>query len=307
MFVPFITPREPPDRLLRRKGGGGGGRGGSSGSSGKGSSGKGSGISSGSKGSSGSSKTSPSISSGGQKISSKSYGAGGGTPAMIPAGQLFGGRMAGGGMRNQVFGTRMYGSGYPGVMGAGVAGRGFPFYFWPVVWGTAAGIGTAAYLHNDEYGLPNNSSRPGGVMAVAAYQSSNNSSTFRIISDNATVDALISDISSNCSSYFDAAGSSTSPSEYNGYPVPEQVIQYYRASSVVLTLDGYNNSAVYAGEGAADSPIPSNTDTALLNCLNQTIGLAAPLSSGAIHFRLPVSYLSLVGLFYVLQNVLPLF
>lgn len=44
----------------------------------------------------------------------------------------------------------MYGSGYPGIAGAGVAGRGFPFYFWPLVWGTAAGIGTAAYLHDDE-------------------------------------------------------------------------------------------------------------------------------------------------------------
>lgn len=35
-------------------------------------------------------------------------------------------------------------------MGRGVAGRGFPFYFWPIAWGGAAGIGTAAYLHSDE-------------------------------------------------------------------------------------------------------------------------------------------------------------
>ncbi|KAG6848285.1 hypothetical protein H0H93_001526 [Arthromyces matolae] len=58
--------------------------------------------------------------------------------------------MAGGGTRNQVFGSRLYGSGYPGIVGAGVAGRGFPFYFWPVVWGGALGAGTAAYLHDDE-------------------------------------------------------------------------------------------------------------------------------------------------------------
>ncbi|KAG6899917.1 hypothetical protein C0995_004657 [Termitomyces sp. Mi166 len=150
MFVPLITPREPSKRLFRRKGGGGGGgRGGSSG--GKGSSGKGSGSSSSGKGSSGSSsKTSPSISSGGKTISAKSYGTGGGTPAAIPAGQLFAGRMAGGGTRGQVFGTRTYGSGYPGITGAGVSNRGFPFYFWPVVWGTAVGAGTATYLHNDE-------------------------------------------------------------------------------------------------------------------------------------------------------------
>lgn len=44
----------------------------------------------------------------------------------------------------------MYGSGYPGVAGRGVANRGFPFYFWPVVWGGGAGVGTAAYLHDED-------------------------------------------------------------------------------------------------------------------------------------------------------------
>lgn len=41
---------------------------------------------------------------------------------------------------------RSYGSGYPGVSGLGVGGRGFPFVFWPVVWGGGLGYG-AAYLH----------------------------------------------------------------------------------------------------------------------------------------------------------------
>lgn len=45
---------------------------------------------------------------------------------------------------------RMYGSGYPGVAGRGVSGRGFPFFFWPIAWGGVAGLGTAAYLHSDE-------------------------------------------------------------------------------------------------------------------------------------------------------------
>ena len=45
---------------------------------------------------------------------------------------------------------RTYGSGYPGVTGRGVAGRGFPFYFWPLAWGGIADVGTAAYLHSDE-------------------------------------------------------------------------------------------------------------------------------------------------------------
>jgi len=41
----------------------------------------------------------------------------------------------------------MYGSGYPGSPGAGVAGRGFPYYYWPVVFGSLAVIGTQAYLN----------------------------------------------------------------------------------------------------------------------------------------------------------------
>ena len=44
---------------------------------------------------------------------------------------------------------RVYGSGYPGTTSRGVGGLGFPFYFWPVVWGGAA-VGGAAYLHNSE-------------------------------------------------------------------------------------------------------------------------------------------------------------
>ena len=46
--------------------------------------------------------------------------------------------------------TRIYGSGYPGVEGRGVAGRGFPFYFWPLSFGTD---GPIAYLYNDEVSL----------------------------------------------------------------------------------------------------------------------------------------------------------
>ena len=48
------------------------------------------------------------------------------------------------------FVSRAYGSGYPGISGRGVGSRPFPFYFWPVVWGGAAGSANAAYLHNSE-------------------------------------------------------------------------------------------------------------------------------------------------------------
>lgn len=97
-----------------------------------------------------------------------SYSNGGGKPKIIPPGQQFAGRSSGGGRRGAVYGsrfvvigtshifggvdlrscdTRIYGSGYPGYYGRGVNGLGFPFVFWPVVWGPGFGYGPR-YLHN---------------------------------------------------------------------------------------------------------------------------------------------------------------
>ncbi|KAK0467144.1 uncharacterized protein EV420DRAFT_1507461 [Desarmillaria tabescens] len=292
MFVPFITAR-----MQRRAGGGGGGGstgGGSKGGSGSTSkSGSGTGSSSssgGSKGSSGGSSSGSnggssngkvsSVSAGGTSKAASSYSRGGGSISTIPSGQLFAGRSIGGGTRDQVFGTRTYGSGYPGTSGRGVAGRGFPFYFWPVVWGGAVSAGTAPYLHSDEYGLPDNSSRPGGPMVSVTFNSSaGGSSTFHVVSDNQTVTSLISDITGNCSSLFNTSSSTTNA--YNASdpsaPQPEQVIQYYRASSAYLMLDGYNNTAVFESENATDVPLPSWVNTTAIDCLNQTIGAAVPL------------------------------
>ncbi|KAK0238994.1 hypothetical protein EDD85DRAFT_951206 [Armillaria nabsnona] len=286
--------------MQRRAGGGGGGGGGSvgggskgssgstsksgsgtgsstSGSGGKGSSG---GSSSGSSGSSSSGKAS-SVSAEGTSKAASSYSKGGGSTSTIPSGQLFAGRSIGGGTRDQVFGTKSYGSGYPGISGRGVAGRGFPFYFWPVVWGGAAGAGTAAYLHSDEYGLPDNSSRPGGPMVSVTFNSSaGDSSKFQVVSDNTTVTSLVSDITGNCSSLLNTPFTITT-NAYNtsdpSAPRPEQIIPYYRASSVYLTLDGYNNTAVSESENATDVPLPAWVNTTVIDCLNQTIGAAVPL------------------------------
>ena len=66
-------------------------------------------------------------------------------------------------------------------------------------------------------------------------------------------------------------------------PQAEQVVQYYRASSIALTLDSYNNTGTFSANDTTDSPLPvlGTTDAALLNCLNTTIGLAAPLVSSS--------------------------
>ncbi|KAF7328868.1 hypothetical protein MVEN_02516500 [Mycena venus] len=190
MFAPFFSRR---GKSVGRKGGStsssssSGGRSGSSSSSSGGksggtsssSSGGKSGSSSTDKGSSGNSgkgsssgsssstsrKTTP-ISTGGSTKSVSMYSNGGGKSITIAAGQLFGGRTAGGATRSQVYGSRTFGNGYPGYYGRGVANRGFPFWFWPIAWGSGVRYGSEAdYLHSNEYGQPDNSSRPGGSMA----------------------------------------------------------------------------------------------------------------------------------------------
>lgn len=242
------------------------------------------------------------------------YGFGGGAASVIPAGEAFAGRTVGGWSRDHIFGTKTYGSGYPGINGRGTSGRGFPFYFWPVVWtgaaGAATGVGAIAladYLSGGgEYGAPNNTTRPGGAMAAALFPSDSNTSVFRVVADTSTVKDLIEAIKSNCSSPLDNSASSSSPSPYENYPRPDQVIQYFRSSSIALTLDGYSNNATNAPEGTPDTPLPSGVDMTLLNCLNQTIGAAAPLVDGASgHTILPP--IGLVGLVYVVWNLMGLF
>lgn len=126
-------------------------------------------------------------------------------------------------------------------------------------------------------------------MSEATFASSTMNSTFHILADNTTVISLVSTITANCSAQLDTSRStspSSTPWPFNSSdpwsPRPEQAVQYYRASSVVLTLEGYNNSAALSDDiNQADDPIPSWTDFNLLYCLNQTIGVSVPLIDGA--------------------------
>lgn len=122
-------------------------------------------------------------------------------------------------------------------------------------------------------------------MTQANFISSTSNTTYHLLADNSTVTSLISSIDANCTSSL-SSSSSTVPSTYNdsnpSSPQPESAVQYYRASSIVLTLDGYNNTGADSDtDNIPDTPLPTNIDTTLLNCLNQTIGLAAPLIDGA--------------------------
>ncbi|KAH6908429.1 hypothetical protein BKA70DRAFT_268683 [Coprinopsis sp. MPI-PUGE-AT-0042] len=313
MFVPFLTPSQPGSskrdgELVRRKGGGGKGRGtsgrGSSSSSSTANKGSSWWSSSSSSSSSSTSSWSSSWSAGSSKKtdkkkssiwkSSKKSTPGWnkqlGVASMIPAGYPFAGRIAGGGTRNDVFGTKTYGSGYPGIVGRGTSGRGFPFFFWPLAWPVAGGS-AALYLHNNlEYGSPGNTTRPGGAMTYAIFPSNttaapSNSSTFRFMADNATVALFILDANLACGALLNSTTTSSNPVAFDNStvaPSPEQAIQYYRASSSVLTLDGYNNSATYAVEGTPDSSLPESMNRELATCLNETIATNIPLIDGAL-------------------------
>lgn len=107
MYIPLFSEFHPRRRLERRKGGGGKG-GGGKGSGGKGGKGGKGGSSKSSSGSGGGKKSKVPLSGGGLfgKSSATSYGYGGGKAAIIPAGQPFAGRSAGGGTRDQIYGTK---------------------------------------------------------------------------------------------------------------------------------------------------------------------------------------------------------
>jgi len=80
----------------------------------------------------------------------------------------------------------------------------------------------------------------------------------------------------------------SSSSNTSEWPLPEQVIQWYRASSFALSLDGYNNSAALASNQPAsnsstdytrlpDTPLPEGLNMTFMNCVNYTIGESVPL------------------------------
>jgi len=149
-------------------------------------------------------------------------------------------------------------------------------------------------------------------MVTSTYAS--NTTTFYFVSDNDTATAMVPILQQNCSSVLNS-GVSNTPVSYNlndpNAPKPEQVVQYYRASSAALMLAGYNNTAQLSDDTSLpDTPLPTNIDTNLLTCLNQTIGVAIPLVDAANpttwNFGVTSSAYSISGfwlLYYILSMV----
>jgi hypothetical protein len=205
-------------------------------------------------------------------------------------------------VKNYLSRYRTYGSGYPDAYGPGVENRGFPFTFFPIVFASPGGWGDS-YLYREgevgdfdfsyiivvtydashQYGKVNDSSRPGGPLYQ--FSISSNMSAFHVLADNSTASFLqmtIQNICRNATNFIVSSSTAMNESQAS-YPSPEQAIQYYRASSVVLTLDGYNNTvALGVNPSAAPVPLPSNIDTNLVSCVNQTIGTSVPLIGGAL-------------------------
>lgn len=143
------------------------------------------------------------------------------------------------------------------------------------------------------------------MLISAAFKSRSTGTIYRLEADNYTVVALSDEVTSKCSTLID--DSNTTPvgnTSDSSQAQPEQAIQYYRASSIVLTLDGYNNSAVFSPEDAPNDELPNGIDTTLLDCLNNTIGEAAPLANNGISLVPdPVLQLTSIGLILLLSFV----
>ncbi|KAF9531714.1 hypothetical protein CPB83DRAFT_82194 [Crepidotus variabilis] len=248
----------------------------------------------------------------------------------IPDAQPFAGREAGGGKRSEITGTKTYGSESLGEA-RGTAGRDLPYVFWPIAWpvGVGSSVAGAAYLSGGgEYGEADNSTRPGGALAYATFPASN-STTFRILSDNTTILSLIEDVNIDCSQYFtlytntsftypyalsrnasEGATPFVIPYTFNNIsgpanPQPEQVIQYFRGSTIALTLDAYNNSATYATGNSllqVDSSLPkfNGGEQQIYDCIAKAIRSAAPLMNSSNRLRVSSLNFGTFGLAWII-------
>lgn len=126
------------------------------------------------------------------------------------------------------------------------------------------------------------------MFAIVQPSWNTSSVTYRIAGDNSSVHAVLDALVANCS----IVNSSDSIAPYtagSSWPLPEQVIQYYRASSFMLSLDGYNNTAALASNAPSsnsssapglempDTALPGGLNDTLLVCVNTTVGASVPL------------------------------
>ena len=186
----------------------------------------------------------------------------------------------------------------------GVQGRNLPFFFYPIAYGRYPGYGPS-YIYDHEYGEPNNKRRPGGRLYFITIQPAKSLTkgphpevppmTLQVIADKPTLKEIKSAVRWSCSKdnfngwigmdkvRVSGMKKFKGPAEKPKGPVPEQVVVYYRGSSVALSLAGYNNTAQVTGYDPRDSrclvdtPLPSVASTPFFQCINRTLGESIPL------------------------------
>ena len=123
-------------------------------------------------------------------------------------------------------------------------------------------------------------------MMQTAFSDKGTNTTLHVVADNSTVHSLIESVATKCALANTALTAvPLSNTSVTDQPRPEQAVQYYRASSAVLTLDGYVNAATFDSDAnATNTPISGNLDFGFINCVNQSIGSTIPLveSNGAL-------------------------
>ena len=211
-----------------------------------------------------------------------------------------------------VLSFRRYGSGYPGYSTEGVRGRNFPFFFYPISYGSYPGYGPT-YIYDYEYGGPGNKSRPGGPLYYISIQPAKSLEkgscpevppmNLYVIADKPTLEAVGPAVLWSCSknNYNGWIGEDkvriSKPKEFKGPaedpkgPVPEQAVSYYRGSSVALSLVGYNNTAQVTSytpgnpTSQVDTPFPPVVDSSFFMCVNRTLGESIPLVIGSAPYQ----------------------
>ncbi|CAG7851178.1 SubName: Full=Uncharacterized protein {ECO:0000313/EMBL:CCA71845.1} [Serendipita indica DSM 11827] len=235
-------------------------------------------------------------------IAVSAWSGGGGPRRAIPSNAAsgpFSGREYGGGDRHTIYGTRAYGSGYPyGADNANsVAGRPFPYGVWPISWGPS-------YLGGGEYFSASSSNnggdldldflRPGGPVGVVKlapdtshWNGVDANEVYEMIGDRESLMFMMADLVDWCHAQpqlirrFNPSAASN-----NTQPQPENVLQYYRASSFAIAYSGYNNTFALGSSNpttsqsfADSSPLPSQiANSAFLQCINSTIANALPIA-----------------------------
>lgn len=212
---------------------------------------------------------------------------GGGAPFVIEDNSPFAGRKYGGGDRASIFGTRSYGSGYPyGVKNTStIAGRDFPYGVWPISWGDYLGGAEYSGERMDLY-------RPGGILGVIKVERTTEEDgpsveSFEVIGDQQSLAFMVIIFRWTCGTASRWPLFEPFDPSKNGSTIartkPENVLQYYRASSFAIASSQYTNQfaigSVDTQQSFEDStPLPSGiADSSFFQCLNESIGRELPL------------------------------